>query len=293
MKRRNSLIWILLTIFASLIGIIAIIVFIYYSVLTINDLRNAPECQRASNFGDFMSGTVGILLLIVSTIFLFVTFRLQRSQFELSMKDSYMTRFEGTFYNLLSMLYSVRNEVCKELDMESKGQIKNFSDYYEILRNSYRVKIKDDANFENLMKHFSAKKMIPAERDVAIDELGTLYENFVLTSGCSVGFYFRFIYNLINFVVEKWQKEPQEIHKYLNFIQSQMSDEELSLLFYDGLSLYGLDKNKKRTFQSVLDKYGFLENIPSNKLLSRSHYKIYECTRFKFLNSDELKSVKH
>ena len=79
---------------------------------------------------------------------------------------------------------------------------------------------------------------------------------------------------------------------YLNFIQAQMSDEELALVFYDSISNKGLDKNRQYTFKNNLDEYSFLENIPESTLLRRCHYKIFPKTIFCFLNEDERKKIR-
>ena len=93
-------------------------------------------------------------------------------------------------------------------------------------------------------------------------------------------------------MIEHWKDSPQDIHKYLNFIQAQLSDEELALIFYDSISDLGLDKEHKHTFKENLDKNSFLENISSGVLLAKEHYKVFPRTRFRFLNADELKKVK-
>ena len=81
--------------------------------------------------------------------------------------------------------------------------------------------------------------------------------------------------------------EKEYIHKYLNFIQAQMSNEELALIFYDVISHYGLDKNFTHQFKDIIDEYGFLENIDAETLLDRRHHIIFHRTRFRFLNRDE------
>ena len=120
--------------------------------------------------------------------------------------------------------------------------------------------------------------------------LGQLYENYIKTKACNINYYYRYVFNMINFVIGQWihaENGKAHIHKYLNFIQAQMSDEELALIFYDAISHHGLDNNYSHQFKETIDCYGFLENINPHILLDRSHHIIFPKTKFKFLNRDE------
>ena len=65
-----------------------------------------------------------------------------------------------------------------------------------------------------------------------------LYDEYVESQGCNAGFFFRYIHNLITFVIHQWGGEKQKdvAIGYLNFIQAQLTNEELALLFYDSIS---------------------------------------------------------
>lgn len=290
MKKLNQiLMWI-----AGILGMIALAMFGTYTILYIvcPELKQKLFEQLSSNIGDFMTGTVGVFLTLVSTLFLFVTFALQRQQFVESQKDAYRTRFEGTFFNILSMLYNVRAEVNKQINVSSRGHCPDMGSFYYGLKNYYVQTLKRDKNFAQSMNFFRQDSIIGTQYKTAVLNLGQLYDNYVRKRGCNAGFYFRFIHNLVSFVIGHWKDSPQDIHKYLNFIQAQLSDEELSLIFYDSISDLGLDKEHKYTFKENLDKNSFLENISSEVLLAREHYKVFPRTRFRFLNADELKKVK-
>lgn len=110
--------------------------------------------QLATNIGDFMTGTVGVFLTLVSTLFLFVTFSLQRKQFAEAQKDTYRTRFEGTFFNILSMLYSVRTEANRQISTSSKKHCMDMGSFYYELKNYYTVCLKTNKSFANSMELF-------------------------------------------------------------------------------------------------------------------------------------------
>ena len=170
-------------------------------------------------------------------------------------------------------------------------QSHNLSDFYFRMRVYYDECLSQDKDFSISMGAFSEQDLVKTQYDTAVKELGQFYDNYVKEQGYNAGFYFRFIHNLVAFVINHWKYNKDDIKLYLNFIQAQLSDEELSLIFYDCISSQGKDKKKQYTFKYNLDKYGFLENIPCNALLDRKHYKIFYHTTFRFLNEDERKKV--
>lgn len=287
-KLNQILMWV-----AAILGIIAVAMFGTYSILYIvcPELKQKLFVQLSSNIGDFMTGTIGVFLTLVSTLFMFVTFALQRKQFAASQEDAYRTRFEGTFFNILSMLYNVRTEVNRQINASTRIHCSDIGSFYYGLKNYYQTCLKNDKDFSHSMNLLKQENKSATESKTIELDLGKFYDNYVREQGCNVGFYFRFIHNLVSFVIEHWKDSPQDIHKYLNFIQAQLSDEELALIFYDSISNLGLDKRKQYTFKQNLDENSFLENISPEVLLAREHYKVFPRTKFRFLNADELKKV--
>jgi hypothetical protein len=118
------------------------------------------------------------------------------------------------------------------------------------------------------------------------------FDSFVGKHNFNISYFFRYIYNTINFVVTERntvqdKTENTDIQRYLNILQAQLSDEELSLIFYDALSSFGKNKHGDKQFHTLLDTYQFLENINERFLLHRNHHTFYPKTFFKFLNRDE------
>lgn len=288
-KFLKILIWI-----AAIIGIFTFGTLEAYIILyKINsELKQRIFEQLSHNIGDFMSGTVGIFLTMISTLFLFVTFALQRKQFAISQEDTYRTRFEGTFFNILTMLYNVRTEVNKQIKVSLKDTDADMGSFYRGFREYYLAQLRGNKSFSQSMNLLQQDNITRTQYETAVLDLGKCYDGYVKEQGCNAGFYFRYIHNLVSFVIEHWEKKPQDIHKYLNFIQAQLSDEELALIFYDSISNLGLDKQKKYTFKNNLDNNSFLENISCEMLLERKHYKVFPHTKFRFLNADELKKVR-
>lgn len=71
-------------------------------------------------------------------------------------------------------------------------------------------------------------------------------------------------------------------------LQAQLSNDELALIFYNALSSNGLNSSKKPQFKEWIEHYQFLENLNVDSLLDRRHHVLYQKSKFKFLNRDEI-----
>ena len=274
--------------------ITAMIIIVAYVTLSLSDsaVCGSIKTNLSTNIGDFSWGTIGILLTFISTLFMFLTFNFQQRQFKETKDDAFRTRFEGTFFNMISMLYNVRTQADRQIAYSKKDEKANLKSFYISLKKKYEEKIKADPDFAHAMNDMEKENVLSTEIQTALYDLGDFYDKYVQEQKCNAGFYFRFVHNLVTFVLLHWKGSPNDIHMYLNFIQAQMSDEELALVFYDSISNKGLDKNRRYTFKNNLDEYSFLENIPESILLRRCHYKIFPKTIFCFLNEDERKKIR-
>lgn len=274
--------------------ITAMIIIVAYVTLSLSDsaVCGSIKTNLSTNIGDFSWGTIGILLTFISTLFMFLTFNFQQRQFKETKDDAFRTRFEGTFFNMISMLYNVRTEADRQIAYSTKDEKANLKSFYISLKKKYEDQIKADPDFAHAMNDMEKENVLSTEIQTALYDLGDFYDKYVQEQKCNAGFYFRFVHNLVTFVLLHWKGSPKDIHMYLNFIQAQMSDEELALVFYDSISNKGLDKNRRYTFKNNLDEYSFLENIPESILLRRCHYKIFPKTIFCFLNEDERKIIR-
>lgn len=237
----------------------------------------------AGIIGDFFSGTIGVFLSFVSTVLVICTIWQQNRQFKLAQEEQRQGRFEIAYYNLIGMIDKTRQVSENTLDKETGGKIVDLICCYNSFKDSVNGK-------EEPIEPNSSKTEIRNKQE----EIGLLYDEFVDSNHCYISFYFRFIYNAVMFVVNEYKEEKngeETIKRYLNNLQSQMPDEELALLFYSSFSKSAKDSDGKLSFQGILDRYNFFQNIGKGVLLHESHYKFYPNTKFKFLNRDELQLI--
>lgn len=179
-----------------------------------------------ANFGDIMAGTVGILLSFASTLFLFITFKEQRKQFELSETSHKIASFEDTFFNIMSLLSDVRRTTIESLKNHDINSIEGY--YYKYV--SYFIAVKKSSIVEEYFKELASDNTIDSVVDAAKHEVGLCYKEFVDKAEGNIGYFFRYIFNTIRFVKEQDGSIITK-QRYINLLQSQLSDEELACCF--------------------------------------------------------------
>lgn len=284
-------------ILAVIFGVIDIIVF--FSNWSKNDFgwnfisRNIVH-QFNTNMGDYLWGTIGILLTFTATVFLFITFKEQRNQLKETKAESDRIRFETTYFNILGMLSQVQNAVNTNiLTRFNNPKIKNIIDFYKFFQDQYHEDLDSNDDLKKITSSFNPLTTNTAEIEQYKGLIATEYETLIEKSDCNIGYLFRYIYNAMKFVLDDSynKKDIKSRNRYLNILQAQLSNEELCFIFYDAISKYGQNKDGEDKFRQMLDNTHFLENIDPVFLLDRNHYKFYPKTAFKFLNRTELAAV--
>lgn len=229
------------------------------------------------NIGDFLSGTFGVVLGFVSFLLMWKTFSVQRKQFAMQDALQRQSSFETTFFNLLNSLDQVRENVISILSHSDKS-IDSFTSWYKNMVCAFR-----ESDDDVVIKSSFVTSQIEATEGV----VAKIYEEFVEDEGYA-GFYFRYVYNIMRFIIDFWPNYDLR-RKYVDLLCARLSDEEMSLIFYNALSKYGLNQDEQPKFKEMLDKYQVFENLNKDYLIDRSHFRFYPYTDFKFLTRDERK----
>ena len=109
-----------------------------------------------------------------------------------------------------------------------------------------------------------------------------IYEKFYTKFQGDLGHYFRTLYHVIKFVdscdLLNDGNEKQTIknkRRYTSIVRAQLSQYELALLFYNGVSDYGEEK-----FKPLIERYGLLENFNTKDLPDQEHRALYAESAF-------------
>ena len=273
---------------------------VYLIVLTLKDshtwlfasLDTFFFSQMSNNFGDFVSGTIGILFTLTATFFLFVTMAEQRKQTYEARLDNARSRYESTYFNMLAMLDDVIKSVDANLKESKSNQIESINAYYRLIKEMYATSKTANAEMLELLQELSINDSCSIRIQRLREGTASIFEQIVKEIDCNVSYFYRYIYNAIMYIEEIDVINEAKKKQYLNILKAQLSDEALALLMYDAISKFAQNKEGFNKFQDVLDRLNFFEDIQESVLLERCHYKFYPKTHFRFLNTNELKKVK-
>lgn len=266
----------------------------------------AIKSDKVGQLGDFIGGIVGSIWALAGVILFYVAlteqrediktnkkvlnaqvkalnqqieeFKLQkveleetRKVFKLQSDTMKLQQFESTFFNLLGIHQNnisdmdVTDKVLKERfrwnnavdeedyeKQELKGRdcftffSKRLKDYYT--SNITRIQIKE--------KEFESEE----------DLLKESYNSFFQYYQSDLGHYFRTLYNVFKFVnnADIGGKE-----RYTSMIRAQLSNEELVLLFYNGISVYG------KKFKILIEQFHVFKNLNLDSLIDNKEHKNY------------------
>lgn len=254
-KRENSLydfgIWILLGVAGS--STVGVLVTGYYNVKTFKDL---------GAWGDFAGGLLNPVLTFITFLAVLLTILLQRK--ELALTRDEMTRsadalekqdetlqrqsFENTFFEMLRL----HNSILESIDLVNPetNQITKGRDAFNVFYNRLTKKYRE----------IDAKKPSNVDQKAVVE---LAYFLFWRDARTELGHYFRFLFNFFRFIENS--RIGDEF--YPKLLRSQLSDQELLLLFYNNVSKGGA------AFQTYADRYALFDNLSVERLLNREHAK--------------------
>lgn len=86
--------------------------------------------------------------------------------------------------------------------------------------------------------------------------------------------YFNKLYNIFEYVINS-SRNKQRKEEYIDSLHSEMTIDEIVLLFYYAISKYGKNKNGSYQFKGWLKEYDFFANIDYDRLLNKNDINFY------------------
>ena len=99
-----------------------------------------------------------------------------------------------------------------------------------------------------------------------------IYHQLYMQRQNELGHYFRTLYNILKFV-DHAKIDNQKF--YTNIVRAQLSNSELHLLLYNGLSNFGAERLKP-----LLERYEFFDNLPVDRVMYPDVLSQYEISAF-------------
>lgn len=225
-------------------------------------------------FGDFVSGSAGVILTTLSFLALLYTIHIQSTELGLSRQELALTRAEMALN---------RGEVAKSAEALSE-QVKAVG-----LQNFERTLFESLGFLSGLVEQFEFKSPVEDHPRKGVQAFFSMYHllghdtvnlgGIASEDGNLVGAhpplnqildrlslmlasYFRTLYNIYRFVDDS---PYSEIEYYNRIIRAQMPDHALVILFYNSLT------DRGKNFQKYIVKYEILDNMPRGLLFHPFH----------------------
>lgn len=229
-------------------------------------------------FGDFIGGVIGTLVALIGIILYYIALNEQRKDIKINQRalnlqlqalNQQITEFQEQRQELVNTrrIYEQQSKTMKNQQFDSN--------FYSLL--NVFLSIKSDLNktvsskdyFKDLCTHLDTD----VNKSTFIDFLGTHYEairvygGFYFANRGRLSSYFKTIYRLIKLVDECDHFSNQEKIFYSKIIRSQISEDELVILYYNYNSVYG------KSVQHLVLKYNFLKHIQRlSKIEFKRHF---------------------
>ena len=257
-------------------------------------LGSPIDLGYSSQIGDFLGGVAGSLWTVAGILLLYETLVLQRKEFYESKKDILYTQSINTFFKLLDGMHDTISKIKGNIKVDGKDEIKEGRDFlhYAFLDFAKYHQKNTEAEISRqivaLYKRDGEKAYSP-EYSFVFDEtklrpyLENAYNDFYKNYDYNLGHFYRYIFNVIKFIVNTF-KDDVDTQKFLvGLMQAQLTNDELGLMFYNALSEHGRNKHNEELFKSWLDNFNYFENIDERCVLNESYIRFYPKTSFKFI----------
>ncbi|RCX05887.1 MULTISPECIES: putative phage abortive infection protein [Kosakonia] len=171
--------------------------------------------------------------------------------------------FENSFFNMLNILQTIIKDMKIPAGKNSKGREGRSVFSYHYLR--FKIHCQTEYAFDDF-KHIDENIFsLNNERDLFTER----FANYFKGKSNNFSHYYRYLYNLFKFIAESSINDNAK-KKYANILRAQISNNELMMLFYNGISKHGLK------FQFYIEEYSIFDNLPIDRLISDAHVLFYD-----------------
>lgn len=235
------------------VGFISVASIVVYAVFLIRVTWpiTSMSISNAGAFGD----SFGVLTSLFSALaFVGVVwtlnyqreeFKLQKEELAASKKEIKKQGFENSFFQMLK----IQNDIIDGITYEKRSVM-------EKERVEGRDALKELSTTLNYRIKNLGRNVVKQERVQAA------HEAFFNEDGYRLAHYFRFLYNIFRFLSEA---EIENKQLYSRLVRSQISNQELFLLYYNSLTPAGVK------FQKFIHEFNLMDNLSVGELTDESH----------------------
>ncbi len=210
--------------------------------------------------GDFFGGFLNPILTFITFMGVLATILLQHRELKetrgelaksaeaLATQNDISGRqlFESSFFQMLSLHNSIVTSIDLNLgDSKQRHGRDCFNNFLSHLQRAY----------------FSKKREMSGSDE--IDIITEAYNEYWSRKNTELGHYYRHLFNITRYIIAHRYFQPY----HGKMLRSQLSDQELVLLYYNSLTTRGA------AFKDLAKKIDLFDNLPKEMLLDPSHIK--------------------
>jgi hypothetical protein len=207
---------------------------------------------KPNEIGDTFAGLFGSLAfvwIVVTVLVQGIELREQRKEFEDMNRNMECQRFENTFFEMLTTLSRIASQLRLKVDRNIKDKPEGRV-VFEMLGSEFTATYKKKTNLAS-----------PAEKRAT-----EAYDAFWNARRTDLSHYFRYLFNFLRLISDSEVSKPY----HAKILRSQISDEELKLLFYNCLSTSG------KKMQKYAVEFELFDNMHPSDLVETSHAKLID-----------------
>lgn len=203
------------------------------------------DTDKWGHFGDFVGGTLGIILSLISVVLIAWTFQTQS-------KTAETQRFNDLFFELLHLYRSQVHEMSsKYADIQVKK-----NDNGEMEEHVKSILVCNDKDFFEIEKRKIQDEYSNTKNyDENIQAASQIYRSFYAGNIDKMSAYFRTLYRIYD-LLDNSKLDEQHIKEYLKIVRAQLTESELFFIRYNAMTEYG------KNFVKYINKYHVLKHLP-------------------------------
>jgi hypothetical protein len=294
---------------------IVIILSVFIFILFLYIKFNISNTEGLAQLGSFIGGVFGTIIALIVFVYVKKTYDLQEKELKSTKDYIKKQQFESTFFNMLSMINTIGTSLT-HTDYSTSIYTPTpliGNEFYKFfigkIKLNYSTIHKNNTKFNNFLVN-NISKLEPNNPDFFIDNLdfeltlshenliedlglieiwkknndeaycGFVYHYWYLETDTQLSHLFRYIYNTMRFVIEEVDGFDNQ-KNYIKLIQAQLSNYQLAVMFYSGISQVSRNSKGEYMFKEIADNYGIFQNIEKSYLLNATHFDFYPNTKFK------------
>ena len=204
----------------------------------------------------------------------------QKKEFEEQNKIMRRQSFENTLFNMLSLQQEIVNKLSFSGIKNTLDLNTNFFGGMEVKVISEKIDLLGRSVFEEMYNEVEVTYVNINGKEAKEDGIKNILNKRIdfysqIKETTLFDHYFRHLYRIFKYIKESDLIAEEEKYEYSCIVRSQLSDYELVMLFYNCISVNGIDK-----FKPLIEEFAVFNNIRSELLVDSDDRRFYKKSAF-------------